>query len=163
MQEVDEFHDESASVRWSLAWFYGLFEQAMVLVLMALMALVIVGAVLSLVEHIVMGIVIDQTIDPLDEVVFSSLFGMVLTVIIALEFKRSILVAAERRRGVVQARTVILIGLLAMVRKLIVDTTANAASMAATAAIILALGLVFWLIRDQDRKERGTPETDPMP
>lgn len=163
MQEVDEFHDESAHERWSLTWLYGLFEQAMVLVLMALMAIVIVGAVLSLVEHIVMGLVVEQNIDPLDEVVFSSLFGMVLTVIIALEFKRSILVAAERRRGVVQARTVILIGLLAMVRKLIVETGASAMTMAATAAIILSLGVVFWLIRDQDRKERQPPNSNTTP
>ncbi len=45
---------------------------------------------------------------------------MIFTVIIALEFERSLLVLAERQKGIVQVRTVILIALLAVVRKLII-------------------------------------------
>ena len=82
---------------------------------------------------------------------------MIFTVIIALEFKRSLLVVAERQHGVVQVRTVILIALLAIVRKLmIIDlTTTDAPQLFALAAAILALGGVFWLVRDQDRRERA--------
>ena len=82
---------------------------------------------------------------------------MIFTVIIALEFKRSLLVMAERRRGIVQVRTVVLIALLAIVRKLmIIDLTAsNAAEVFALAAAILALGAVYWLVRDQDRREQA--------
>ena len=47
----------------------------------------------------------------------TAVFGMIFTVIIALEFERSLLVIAERDRGVVQVRTVILNALLAIVRK----------------------------------------------
>jgi hypothetical protein len=36
-----------------------------------------------------------------------ALFGMIFTVIIALEFKRSPLAVAERRHGIVQVRTVV--------------------------------------------------------
>jgi Phosphate-starvation-inducible E family len=43
---------------------------------------------------------------------------LIFTVIIAREFKRSLPVVAERRHGIVQVRTVILITLLAIVRKL---------------------------------------------
>ena len=39
-----------------------------------------------------------------------------MTVIIALEFKRSLLVVADRQHGIIQVRTVILIALLAIVR-----------------------------------------------
>jgi Phosphate-starvation-inducible E family len=45
--------------------------------------------------------------DPTDYAVFLALFGMIFTVIIALEFKRSLLVVAERRHGIVQVRTVL--------------------------------------------------------
>jgi uncharacterized membrane protein (DUF373 family) len=96
--------------------------------------------------------------DPTDYTVFQALFGTIFTVIIALEFKRSLLVVAERRHGIVQVRTVILIALLAIVRKLmIIDlSTADAAQQVlALAAAILTLGAVFWLIRDQDRRERA--------
>lgn len=51
---------------------------------------------------------------------FQALFGMIFIVIIALEFKRSLLVVADRRHCVVQVRTVILIALLAIVRKLMI-------------------------------------------
>lgn len=52
--------------------------------------------------------------------------------------------------------TVILIALLAIVRKLmIVDLTeTDAQQIFALAAVILALGGVFWMVRDQDRRDR---------
>jgi len=56
--------------------------------------------------------------DPTDYGVFQTVFGMIFTVIIALEFKRSLLVVAERRDSVVQVRSVILIALLAVTRAL---------------------------------------------
>ena len=80
---------------------------------------------------------------------------MIFTVIIALEFKRSLLVVAERQHSVVQVRTVVLIALLAIVRKLmIIDlSVADAQQVLALAATVLALGAVFWLVRDQDNRE----------
>ena len=54
--------------------------------------------------------------------VFQALFGMIFTVSIALELKRSLLVLAERIDSVVQVRAVLLIALLAKVRKLIPST-----------------------------------------
>ena len=88
---------------------------------------------------------------------FQALFGMIFTVIIALEFKRSLLVVADRRQGIVQVRTVILLALLAIVRKLmIIDLSAtDAAHVLALAGAILALGAVYWLVRDQDRREHA--------
>jgi uncharacterized membrane protein (DUF373 family) len=78
---------------------------------------------------------------------------MIFTVIIALEFKRSLLVLAERHKSVVQVQAVILIALLAIVRKLIILdlTTTNALQLLALAAAILALGGVYWLVRSPDR------------
>ena len=47
--------------------------------------------------------------------------------------------------------------LLAIVRKLIILdlATTEAMQLFALAAAILALGVVYWLIRDQDRRERA--------
>jgi uncharacterized membrane protein (DUF373 family) len=80
---------------------------------------------------------------------------MIFTVIIALEFKKSILVLAERRDSVVQVRTVVLIALLAILRKLLLLdlNTTDALQLFALAAAILALGGVYWLIRDQDIRD----------
>ena len=51
-----------------------------------------------------------SSFDPTDYSAFQVVFGMIFTVIIALEFEPSLLVIAERDRGVVQVRTVILNG-----------------------------------------------------
>jgi uncharacterized membrane protein (DUF373 family) len=93
--------------------------------------------------------------DPTDYSVFQAVFVMIFTVIIALEFERSLLVIAERDRGVVQVRTVILIALLAIVRRLIIMdmSTTEAPQLLALAAAVLALGGVYWLVQDQDHRE----------
>jgi uncharacterized membrane protein (DUF373 family) len=75
---------------------------------------------------------------------------MIFTVIIALEFKKSLLVVAERSDTVVQIRSVVMIALLAICRKVIILdlTETDALHILALAAAILALGVVYWLIRD---------------
>jgi uncharacterized membrane protein (DUF373 family) len=77
---------------------------------------------------------------------------MILTLLIALEFKHSLMVVLHDRRNVVQTRAVILIALLAIVRRFIVlDLYQTAPStVAALAGAALALGIVFWLVRSQE-------------
>jgi uncharacterized membrane protein (DUF373 family) len=146
-----------ARARWKLLTLYQKFEHAVILVLTLLISIVVALAVWNLVLKILLSIVASRGIDPSDYAVFQALFGMIFTVIIALEFKRSLLVVAERRQSIVQVRTVILLALLAIVRKLIILDLATTDSMQlfALAAAILSLGVVYWLVRDQDRRERA--------
>jgi uncharacterized membrane protein (DUF373 family) len=143
--------------QWRLLTFYQKFEHAVMLVLTALIAIVVALAVWNLVLKVLLSIVSTGGLDPTDYTVFQALFGMIFTVIIALEFKRSLLVVVERRHGVVQVRTVVLIALLAIVRKLmIIDlSAADAQQVLALAVTISALGGVYWLVRDQDRREHA--------
>jgi uncharacterized membrane protein (DUF373 family) len=146
-----------ARERWELLTLYQKFEHAVVLILTGLIAIVIVAAIWNLAVKIVLTIVLTRSFDPTDYAVFQVVFGMIFTVIIALEFKRSLLVVAERRDSVVQVRTVILLALLAIVRKLLILdlATTDALQLFALAAAIVALGGVYWLVRDQDRRERA--------
>jgi len=109
-----------ARERWQPLTLYQKFEQAVILVLTGLIAIVIVFAVWNLAVKILLSVVASGAFDPTDFTVFQAVFGMIFTVIIALEFKRSLLIVAERRDSVVQVRTVILIALLAIVRKLMI-------------------------------------------
>ena len=150
--------DEFAAVRgrWKLLTFYEKFEHGVILLLSALIALVVVLAVWNLVLKVLASI-FSANFDPTEYEVFQALFGMIFTVIIALEFKRSLLVIAERKKSIVQVRTVVLIALLAVVRKLMILDLSNADALkvVALAATIVALGGVYWLVRDQDRRERS--------
>ena len=116
-----------------------------------LIALFVVFAVWNLALKLFQSIA-SSSLDPTDYTVFQSVFGAILTVIIALEFKRSLLVSTERQQSVVQVRTVVLIALLAIVRKLLIlDVSQATTQLFALATAIIALGMVYWLVRDQDR------------
>lgn len=146
----------AARKRWAPLTFYQRFEDGIVFILTALMALVIVLALWNLVLGIAKGGVLMKALSPADHAAFQALFGMFFTVIIALEFKKSLLVLADRSDSVVQVRTVVLIALLAALRKLIIlePSETDAAHLFGLAAIILALGAVFWLVRDQDERRQ---------
>ena len=150
MQWQDRFR--RARGEWMLLTFYERFEQVVILILTGLIAIVIVFAVWNLGLKIFHAVLSPQNFDPTDYSVFQAIFGAIFTVIIALEFKR-LLVVAQRQESIVQVRTVILIALLAIVRKVIILDLASteALQLFALAAAILALGAVYWLVRDQDR------------
>jgi uncharacterized membrane protein (DUF373 family) len=132
---------------------YQRFEHIVITILTALIAIIVVVAVWNLMLKIVFSLVLPGKLDPSDYVIFQTVFGMIFTVIIALEFKKSLLVIAERRDNVVQIRTVVMIALLAICRKVIILDLkeADALEIFALAAAILALGVVYWLIRGSAR------------
>jgi uncharacterized membrane protein (DUF373 family) len=141
--------------RWRRLTVYLKFEHAVVFVLTVLISVIIVSAIWKLAVKILLSLVLSDTFDLTDLAAFQSVFGMIFTVIIALEFKRTLLLVTERTESVVQVRAVILIALLAIVRKLIILDIApgDAPQLLALAVATLSLGGVYWLVRDQDRRE----------
>ena len=132
---------------------YGKFEQISVIILVTLIAVIIAFALWHLALKILYSILV-SSFDPTDYAVFQTVFGMIFTVIIALEFKRSLIVLAERRDSIVQVRSVLLIALLAVVRKLIILDIGHteALKLLALAVAIIALGGAYWLVRDSGRR-----------
>lgn len=132
---------------------YERFEQIVTLVLTALIALVILAAVVNLTFRIIM-LVLFGLLDPAEHSVFQAIFGMIFTVLIALEFNHSIIGVLERKESIVQVRTVVLIAILALVRKFIIldATKTEPLTIIGLAAAVLALGGVYWLVREQERR-----------
>ena len=133
---------------------YERFEQVVSLVLTALIGVIIAAAVVSLTFNIIM-LVMFGLLDPADHTVFQAVFGMIFTVLIALEFNHSILRVLERKESIVQVKTVVLIALLALARKFIILDASKTEPMTiiGLATAVIALGAVHWLVRDQDRKD----------
>ena len=152
MSIKEEFKD--ARAKFKLLSLYQRFEHLVVMFLTALIAVIVIAAVWNLSLKILFGLVLSGSLDPSDYSVFQGVFGMILTVIIALEFKKSLLVVAERRDTVVQIRSVVVIALLAICRKVIILdlSETDALHILAFAATILALGVVYWLVRDSDQR-----------
>jgi uncharacterized membrane protein (DUF373 family) len=130
---------------------YERFEHSVVLVL----TLLIIGVVGSATWHLmqVVGLlIVTNEVHPANQAVFQTVFGMIFTVIIALEFKHSLLIVLARQESIVRVRSIILIAMLAMVRKFIILDLGETASneLFALSAAILALGIVYWLVREED-------------
>ena len=142
--------------QWPLMSLYDRFEQVVAIVLSLVIAVVIALALVQLILRIV-PLLLSGAVDPLDHNVFQTLFGMVMTLLIALEFKHSIIRVALRRGSIVAVKTVVLISLIALTRKFVIlDTDAtSAATIAALAGAALVLGAVYWLLRERD--DRLTP------
>jgi uncharacterized membrane protein (DUF373 family) len=139
---------------WSRLGLYERFEQLASLVLTVVISAVVVVSIAHLVIKVAQLLIFDLT-DPVEHATFQAIFGMILTVLIAMEFNHSVLGILWRRQSIVQLRTVILIALLAMARKfIIIDATSVAPlTIIGLAFAVLALGCVYWLVREQDRRE----------
>jgi uncharacterized membrane protein (DUF373 family) len=148
---------KAARAEFKILSLYERFEHVVIMILTALIAIVVVVAVWNLVLKILFGLIVTGGFDPSDYSVFQAVFGMIFTVIIALEFKKSLLVVAERKERIVQIQAVVVIALLAICRKLIILDLAetDAWHILSLAAAILALGGVYWLIRERDHADKA--------
>ena len=113
---------------WPIMSVYERFEQIVAIVLSLVISVVIALALVQLVIRIV-PLLLSGAIDPLEHEVFQALFGMIMTLLIAMEFKHSIVRVALRRSSIIQVKTVVLIALIALSRKFVIlDSSATAAS-----------------------------------
>ncbi|MGX6647731.1 phosphate-starvation-inducible PsiE family protein [Maricaulaceae bacterium MS644] len=133
---------------------YGAFERSVAWLVTAGMAVVIVLAMIHFARGLYEAII--GVVPGWDYSAFQILFDRVLTVVIALELSRSVLQMAQGEHGLAQVRTVVLIGILAVVRKLILLEVDNTSGMflLGIAAATLALGLVYALVLEAERRAR---------
>ena len=151
---MQENHSEPAwqtmKAQWRVMSFYERFEQLIALVLSAVIAVIIVISLFQLIR-VVFNLLILDAFNPLDHSVFQRVFGMIMTLLIAMEFKHSIIKVALRKESIIQVKTVLLIALLALARKFIIlDPDISPAKLAALAGAALALAVTYWLLRERD-------------
>ncbi len=146
--------------QWAVMTFYERFEQVIALALSAIIAVIIVVSLLQLIS-IVFSLLIIDAFNPLDHKVFQTVFGMIMTLLIAMEFKHSIVRVALRRDSIIQVKTVFLIGLLALALILVIlDPGTGPAKVAALSGATLALGATYWLLRERDDRTAGESSDD---
>jgi len=138
---------------WKLMSIYEKFEQIVALILAFLISIVIINALYQLAFKIYRTFII-ESIDLTEPSSFQTLFGMIMTLLIAMEFKHSILRVVLRKDSIIQVKTVLLIAILAISRKFIILDTKliSQGELLALSAALLALGIVYWLMHEQDSK-----------
>ncbi|RPE72898.1 uncharacterized membrane protein (DUF373 family) [Tibeticola sediminis] len=138
--------------QWSMLGFYERFEQIVAIILSAVIAVIVVTSLVQLIRVVFTLLVLDA-FNPLDHAVFEQVFGMVMTLLIAMEFKHSIIRVAMREDSIIQVKTVVLIALIALSRKFVIlDPDTSPSKVAALSGAVLALGAVYWMMRERDQK-----------
>jgi uncharacterized membrane protein (DUF373 family) len=137
--------------QWSTLTLYQRFESSVAAFLSVVVAIVVVVALYRLTSSVIVSLVVG-VLDPLDPQVFQTIFGDILTLLIALEFNHSLQLVVSREQSLIQTKVVLLIGLVALTRKFIVMDIheATAGLLFGLAAMTLALGAVYWLMRERD-------------
>ena len=136
---------------WRMLTYYQRFESIVALVLTLLVGLIIVVALFRLSFAIISGLLLGA-LDPLDHGVFQTIFGEIMTLLIALEFNHTLQYVVTRQQSIIQTTVVILIALLALARKFIILDlhTVSADQLFGLAGATVALAITYWLV-----KERG--------
>ncbi len=136
---------------WAILTYYQRFESLVALVLTLLIGLIILVALYRLTASVVAGLLFG-VLDPLEDRVFQTVFGEIMTLLIALEFNHTLQYVVTREQSIIQTKVVLLIALLALARKFIIldmhDVTP--ALLLGLAAVTLALSVSYWLLRERD-------------
>jgi uncharacterized membrane protein (DUF373 family) len=98
----------------------------------------------------------------LDKAALQDTFGLILTIVILLEFNHSIYVAMTQGSGAVQTRIVVLIAVLVIARKLMLKDfdAIDFQTLLGYGGLLLALGALYWLISDGDRRRALAAEPE---
>ena len=81
-------------------------------------------------------------------------FGLILSLLILIEFNHSIVLAMRRRSGILEVRVIILIAIIVIARKLILLDYANTTLelLLGLGGLALSLGVLYWLLTDIERR-----------
>ncbi|HMM39008.1 MAG TPA: phosphate-starvation-inducible PsiE family protein [Desulfovibrio sp.] len=130
---------------------YAVFEKAVAYALDLVISAIVVVALYRLVDDVA-SLLLRQAFDPLNHEMFQTVFGGIMTLLIAMEFKHSISTADRSLHNVIHVKTVLLVSILALARKFIVleVNSMDAAKIAALSLGLVSLGGVYWLMRERD-------------
>jgi uncharacterized membrane protein (DUF373 family) len=97
-----------------------------------------------------------------DAAALKDAFGIILTILILLEFNHSLVLSMKQRIGVLQVRVIVMITIIVVARKLILFdyTVATWPTLFGLGGLALVLGVLYWLLSDIDSRRRaaGLPD-----
>jgi uncharacterized membrane protein (DUF373 family) len=149
-------HWSAIRQHWRVLTLYQRFETTLAYLLTFVIGAVIVVALGRLVVSVVTTLVL-ESLNPLEHAVFQKVFGEIMTLLIAMEFNHTLRYEISRDLGVIQARVVILIALLALARKVVILDVRDLTPPVVMSLGILAfaLGATYWLTRESNREAPG--------
>lgn len=141
----------------SLHTVYDRFEQAVSGILVVVISIIIVFSlvlvILTLIKDFRGGFYFMQ------QGALKDTFGLILGLLILVEFNHSIALAMRNRSGVLQVRIIVLIAIIVIARKLILldYATAGLETLLGLGGLALSLGALYWLLTDVERRRPANP------
>jgi uncharacterized membrane protein (DUF373 family) len=135
---------------------YEWFEQIILGILVFIISIIIVYALIlvgiTLVDDFRAGTTFMET------GALKDTFGLILTVIILVEFNHSIVLAIRQRSGAIQVRIIVLIAIIVIARKIVLldYAAASVETLLGFGGLALSLGGLYWLISDRELRRRGS-------
>ena len=140
--------------RWGNFSYYLQFERIALALVMLMLSAITVYAIVITATKLVGDMLLGEAF--LDQAALKDTFGLILTILILLEFNHSVYVALTEHSGAIQARILVLITILVIARKLMLMdfTTIESQTLLGFGGLLLALGGLYWLISNGDRHQR---------
>jgi uncharacterized membrane protein (DUF373 family) len=140
------------TAKWPKRASYKQFERIALTCVLVMLAVITVFAIVYAAVKLVGDLTLGESF--LDKAALQDTFGLILTIVILLEFNHSIYVALTQGSGAIQTRIVVLIAILVIARKLMLKDyeTIDFQTLLGYGGLLLALGGLYWLISDGDRR-----------
>ncbi|QFT56729.1 phosphate-starvation-inducible PsiE family protein [Microbulbifer sp. THAF38] len=128
--------------------YYRKFESFIALLLTFIIIVIVIVAISRLAYSVYSMLLVGMK-DPLDHKVFQTIFGEIITLLIALEFSHTLQYVVTRQQSIIQTTVVVLIAILALARKFIILDLdkVSAGELLGLAAATLALGLTYLILK----------------
>jgi uncharacterized membrane protein (DUF373 family) len=139
---------------WQELTYYERFEQLMLHVVLLFVAVISVFMVVLVTIQLVNDFQLGESF--MEKAVLQDTFGSILTILILLEFNHSVAVSIKSKTGAIQVRIIVLISILVVVRKLMLldYNSVSMQTLLGLSALLLSLGLLYWLITQGDRQHQ---------
>ena len=144
---------------WQELTYYERFEQLMLHVVLLFVAVISVFMVVLVTIQLVNDFQLGESF--MEKAVLQDTFGSILTILILLEFNHSVAISIKSKTGAIQVRIIVLISILVVVRKLMLldYNSVSMQTLLGLSALLLSLGLLYWLITQGDRKHKPPEAT----
>jgi uncharacterized membrane protein (DUF373 family) len=141
---------------WQKLTYYERFEQLMLHIILLFISVVSVFMLVLVAMQLVTDFQLGESF--MDKAVLQDTFGSILTILILLEFNHSVAVSIKSKTGAIQVRIIVLISILVVVRKLMLldYNSVSMQSLLGLSALLLSLGLLYWLITEGQRRRKAT-------
>lgn len=147
---------------WKVSNTFQKFEILVCLILCMFLAIVVVFTLARLAYSTI--ILVENPFSGANAQATQVIFGVIVTTLIALELIRAIIHNIKNHAVVIHASEMILIGIIALVRKLIIldYTKVSALTLIGLAASIAALSGIYWVLQTIKQKKTGSAEEEEL-